>query len=171
MILQALLLFLIAGSAQAQVYRCGNTYQSAPCTGGKVVDASPAVADPAGAKTVLVYLCKDNAGGLWWIPNACSGRGWTTERFERVPAGIPWEHQLAIAKGQRDAAQRDTAPPVMYGNAPPSPYQQKKARCAALDEEVKRYDEMGRQGSQRWNLEWVREQRRKARDAQFNLRC
>lgn len=37
----AWLLCLVALGTQAQpVYRCGNTYSSIPCTGGKVVDAT-----------------------------------------------------------------------------------------------------------------------------------
>jgi hypothetical protein len=39
MLLTACFVLLLALNAQATVYRCGNTYQDAPCAGGRLVQA------------------------------------------------------------------------------------------------------------------------------------
>lgn len=41
----------------------------------------------------------------------------------------------------------------------------------ALDERVKDLDRMGRAGSLYYDLDWVRSERKKARDEQYRLRC
>lgn len=167
-----------AGDVSAQVYRCGNTYTHQPCEGGKKVDASPAVSDVGGANTVVLYLCnvpessrhQTDGYAYWWMPQPCSTRGWTIERTERVPAGLPFEKQAEIAKRQQAEAWRSTQPlPQVYSNAPQQP--SRKEQCAAYDAEVARLDAMGRAGSLHYSLEWVRERRREVRDAQFRLRC
>lgn len=45
--------------AWPQVYRCGTTYSSKPCVGGKEVDTSPAVidhADSGGRSSTTLYV-------------------------------------------------------------------------------------------------------------------
>ena len=163
-------LLSFAADADAQIYRCGNTYSHQPCQGGREIDASPAVSNLNGPSTTVIYLCRATQGALFWIPEPCAKRGWTIERTERVPANVPWEAQLAAARTQRDEAARTVAPPpVYYPTAPQAP--SRKEQCAAYDAEVARLDAMGRAGSLHYNLEWIRERRREVRDAQFRLRC
>jgi len=161
----------VAISAHADVYRCGNTYTQEPCAGGRTVDVSPALTDMTGPKTVVINLCRAPGGSLRWIPQQCSTYpGWTLQRTARVPANLPWQSQLEIARDQRAAAQALTAPrPVVRYSGPVQP--SRKEECARWDERVKELDQMGRAGSQYYDLEWVRRERQAARDKQFRLRC
>lgn len=165
-----LALLLLSSAVQAQVYRCGNTYTQTPCKGGRTVETSPILSDPRGPATKEIYLCSAPQGKQYWIAEHCAQRGWTIERIQRVPAHVPWADQVAAASEQMQAAQALTAAPaVRYSpqSAQPSPQQQ----CSLLDERVKQLDRMGRAGSLHYDLNWVRRERKDARDQQFRLRC
>ena len=162
-----------AADATGQVYRCGNTYTHDPCQGGKEIDASPAVSDPQGPTTKLVYFCSTPKGNRYWTVEPCHTRGWTLERTERVPNNMDWNDQVALANRQRREAEQTALPSV----APPQYAQQvpqqpvRKVQCDALDERVKQLDSMGRAGSLHYDLDWIRRERKSARDNQFRLRC
>jgi len=165
-----LLLATAASPADAQVYRCGNEYTHTPCSNGVQVDTSPAMADPAGPSTVVINLCRARGGQTYWIDGQCSARGWTLLRTARVPANASWEEQLEDARAQHRAARVATAPPpVVYNTGPAQP--SGKDECARLDARVAQLDSMGRAGSRHYDLEWVRRERKDARDQQFRLRC
>jgi len=162
----------LAGDAGAQVYRCGNTYSQEPCKGGREVDVSPAFSDRHGPKTKEIYLCRAPQGGLYWTVEHCGQRGWTIERTERVPANVSWEDQLAAARRNKADAEALAAPPApTYYTPPQTQAISRSAECEALDAEVKRLDSMGRAGSRYYDLDWIRAQRKEARDRQFRLRC
>jgi len=165
-------LFLcLAGAAQAQVYRCGNSYSHAPCKGGQVIDAAPVLSDPRGPVTKEIYLCSA-AGRHYWSSVHCAQRGWHIERIERVPAAMPWEEQVAAAtQAYRSSVQALAAPVPRITQAPLPAAQPAKEQCRALDERVKMLDSMGRAGSLYYDLDWVRRERKKARDQQYRLRC
>lgn len=80
---------------------------------------------------------------------------------------------MAHAEAQWRKAQRAAEPPAPSYNS--RPVQQaasgKEAICDALDERVKELDRMGRAGSLYYDLDWVRSERKKARDEQYRLRC
>lgn len=160
-----------AGDVGAQVYRCCNTYTHTSCDGGRTVNTAPAVSDPQGPKTVLVYLCKNKSGGEYWAADSCSLRGHYLERTERVSANAPWETQLAWAQHQKRQAEQITAPPPVQYRPPQSQGPSVKTQCAVLEERIKELDRMGRAGSQYYDLEWVRRERKNARDTQFRIRC
>ena len=169
--------FLCASGAQAQeVYRCGNTYTQEPCKGGRTVDVSPTLSDLSGPKTTVIYLCRAPGGSLYWIPEKCATRGWILERSATVSNGIGWDNQVAEARRQRTEAEelmRSAAP--VYSRTPQasqSPLSaDTKAQCSALNERVAMLDSMGRAGSRYYDLDWVRSERKKARDEQYRLRC
>lgn len=168
------MLLLLPFSAQAEVYRCGNTYSHEPCKGGRTVDVTPPLADPAGPSTQRIYLCRRSDNALFWAPDHCHNHGWRIERTETVPARVPWEQQIEIARSKRNAAaqlQQDSAVPRFPLPAPQQPADSRSARCGALDGWVKELDRMGRAGSLHYDLEWVRRERKAARDEQFRLRC
>lgn len=164
-----------AGTVSAQVYRCGNSYSHAPCKGGQVVDTSPVLSDPRGPVTREIYLCSATLGRNYWSGAHCSERGWRIERIERVPAGLPWEEQVAAAmQAQRSAAQALATPVPRLSQAHQAPQAAAapvKEQCRALDERVKMLDSMGRAGSRYYDLDWVRRERKQARDQQYRLRC
>ena len=169
--------FLCASGAQAQeVYRCGNTYTQEPCKGGRTVDVSPTLSDLSGPKTTVIYLCRAPGGSLYWIPEKCAARGRTLERSATVSSGIGWDNQVAEARKQRTAAEElMRSPSPVYSGAPQvsqSPSSaDAKAQCSALNERVAMLDSMGRAGSRYYDLDWVRSERKKARDEQYRLRC
>ncbi|WP_291518691.1 hypothetical protein [Acidovorax sp.] len=164
-------------AASAEVYRCGNSYSQEPCKGGRAVDTSPTVASHGGSGSPsmqTVYLCRSKAGsGMFWTTQHCHQTNAWVERTESVPKNMSWEGQLAMAKTQRDAAAAMFQPP-------PQSYAQQdtqqavlsnKQTCAALEQRVKDLDSMGRAGSRYYDLNWVRSERKIARDEQFRLRC
>lgn len=161
-----------AADASAQVYRCGNVYSDEPCKGGKEIDATPAVSDPQGPRTKLIYFCSTRQGQRYWTVEECRVRGWTLERTERVPINMNWDDQVTLADKQRRSAAQAAAPSAVVQVQPEQSQQRsRKAECEALDERVKYLDSMGRAGSRHYDLDWIRHQRKEARDAQFRLRC
>ncbi|MCD2514574.1 hypothetical protein [Comamonas endophytica] len=166
------LFFVLAGVAQAQVYRCGSSYSHAPCKGGQVIDTAPVMSDPRGPVTKEIYLCSAAAGSSYWSSAHCAERGWRIERIERVPANMSWEEQVAAARQARESASQALAAPVQRApqvSAPASP--PAKVQCRTLDERVEMLYSMGRAGSRYYDLNWVRHERKKARDQQYRLRC
>lgn len=161
--------------SQAQVYRCGNEYSSQPCKGGKEVDVSPQVSDPEGPRKVTLYLCSAGTR-YYWISERCATRGWTLERTELVSARASFDDQVAEAKSKQAAAVAAASARVVGSTNGANFYQQnnasnKRAQCDQLDQRINDLDSKGRMGSTHYNLEWIREERRKARDEQFRLRC
>ena len=170
-----LLIFLLCAgshSAQAQVYRCGNSYSNAACANGRAVDATPPVSDPAGPRTVLVYLCQHPSHRRSWHAEPCHHAGLSLERTERVPSDLDWPGQVALANrflAQAQASRAMAAAPPARPALPEASTRQRQ--CQTLEERVRALDSMGRAGSQHYDLDWVRSERKKARDAQFRLQC
>ncbi len=169
--------FLWSYEAPAEVYRCGNSYSHEPCKGGRTLDTSPPIASHGGngsPHTQTVYLCRSKAGsGLFWTTQHCHQVNAWVDRTESVPKNMSWEGQLAMARGQRDAAAAMSAPaPRSYvqQNVQPQVFNNKQT-CAALEQRVKDLDSMGRAGSRHYDLDWIRKERKTARDEQFRLRC
>lgn len=164
-------------AASAEVYRCGNSYSQEPCKGGRAVDTSPPVASHGGSgppSMQTVYLCRSKSGGgMFWTSEHCHQANAWVERTESVPKNMSWEGQLAMAKAQRDAAAAMFKPPQQtYAQQnTQQPVASNKQTCAALDQRVKDLDSMGRAGSRYYDLNWVRSERKIARDEQFRLRC
>lgn len=169
----AITLLALTSEASAQVYRCGNTYTQEPCKGGREIDASPPVSDPRGPTTRLIHLCNAQDGQRYWISEACHVRGWTTDRSERVPLHFSWEDQVALANRQRRQAQAETmnTPPSFAQRTTQPQVPNRKMQCDALDERIRELDSMGRAGSRYYDLDWIRRQRKDARDTQFRIRC
>ncbi|MNL66413.1 hypothetical protein D3C87_1908720 [compost metagenome] len=82
---------------------------------------------------------------------------------------MPWDEQVAAAtQAHRSASQALAAPVQRMPRASAAPA---KAQCVALDERVKMLDSMGRAGSRYYDLDWVRRERKQARDQQYRMRC
>lgn len=165
-----LLALSVSLSAAAQVYRCGSTYQQELCSGGRSVDTSPAISDPAGPSQKRIYLCSRSDGAYFWVHEHCSRRGWAVEDMQTVSARIDWDGQVEQAQRQREQAQSQYAP-ARHSAPQQIASGDVRNQCDYLDERVRRLDEMGRAGSRYYDLNWVRSERQKARDAQFRLRC
>lgn len=161
--------------AQEPVYRCGNSYSATPCKGGKVLEDKTSIAPSsnAGPGQRLVYLCKSHGGGLFWSSHACQQQQAFLERTEAVPAQMRWEQQVAQAQAQWENAQALTRPAPRSASpvAASAPHSASPPQCAQLEQRVKMLDSMGRAGSQYYDLDWVRRERKLARDQQARLKC
>ncbi|NMM82356.1 hypothetical protein B2J86_15700 [Acidovorax sp. SRB_14] len=82
-----------------------------------------------------------------------------------------WDDQVRHAQHQRDQAQALTAPAPRAAAPQRQPLPNRTAECSALDERVKMLDSMGRAESRHYDLDWVRRERKDARDQQFRWRC
>lgn len=160
--------------AQEPVYRCGNSYSATPCKGGKRVEDRTSVAPSSsvGAGHRLVYLCKSHGGGLFWSSHSCQQQNAFLERSETVPEQMEWQQQVAQAQAQWERAQALTrAPARAPATVTASRTEAGNPLCAQLEQRVKMLDSMGRAGSQYYDLDWVRRERKKARDQQARLKC
>ena len=160
--------------AQEPIYRCGNSYSSTPCKGAKVVEDRTSIAssDTAGPGHRLVYLCKSHGGGLFWSSHSCQQQNAFLERSETVPEQMEWKQQVAQAQAQWERAQALTRAPARAAAAvPASRAGAANVLCAQLEQRVKMLDSMGRAGSQYYDLDWVRRERKAARDQQARLKC
>ena len=169
--------FLLPATTMTQaiaqpIYRCGNSYSQEACKGSKVVEDKTTTLH-SGHSGGTVYLCKGHGGGLFWSSSQCGQHNAFLERTETVPSGLPWDQKVAQAEAQWRKTQRNTeAPAVVYQNRPTQPAEPgKKQACDALEERVKALDSMGRAGSQYYDLDWVRRERKVARDEQYRLKC
>ncbi|WP_159917319.1 hypothetical protein [Pantoea sp. 18069] len=160
--------------AQEPVYRCGNSYSATPCKGGRLVEDKTSIAPSsnAGPGQRLIYLCKSHGGGLFWSSHPCQQQQAFLERTEAVPAPMRWEQQVAQAQAQWDNARALTRPaPHRPGLAAAHAPNAKNPLCAQLEHRVQTLDSMGRAGSQYYDLDWVRRERKAARDQQARLKC
>jgi hypothetical protein len=152
--------------ATGQIYRCGNTYSNTPCEGGKQI------AQPSGGPSSReIYLCKDFQSNLTWESLPCSTNGRFMDRIARVPTNVSWEEQVAIARQQRDRAQAIASEQVVPVATRPTRVNTNTGECQALDERVNWLDSLGRIGGGGYTMDWIREERRKARDRQFRIGC
>lgn len=152
-----------------QIYRCGNTYSSAPCDGGQQI-AQQARRPVDMSETKEIYLCKDFQDRLTWESVPCSVNGRFMDRIARVPANVSWDEQVAIARQQRDKAHAIAAEQVVSVTS--RPVSSTPGECRMLDEQIRVLDAECRVnacGMRR--LDDIREQRKAARDRQFRIGC
>ena len=153
-----------------QIYRCGNTYSSTPCEGGRKLE--PQVSRPLDMSVMReIYLCKDIYDRLTWESVPCSANGRYMDRIARVPANVPWDEQVAIARQQRDKAHAIAAEQLVPVASRSAGVKANAGECQALDERVNWLDSLGRIGGGGYTMDWIREERRKARDRQFRIGC
>ncbi|WP_326538605.1 hypothetical protein [Pseudorhodoferax sp.] len=167
-------LLSLAGQADAQVYRCGNSYSNAPCAGGKAVDVSPPTSwGQASNGAQALYLCQAFGGGQFWTTEHCRQRNALVERIENVPRDMPFDQQVELARQRVAEARTHTMPPQQgpTGRQPPISGAGTADQCRALDERVKQLDAMARAGGYAQHMDWIAHERKIARDRQFRLRC
>ncbi|MBK6005591.1 hypothetical protein JJB11_05755 [Ramlibacter ginsenosidimutans] len=117
-----------------------------------------------------IYLCRGYSGGSFWASDHCNQHKPLIERIASVPAGLPFEQQVALAEQQHQAmAAPATGVTTTVVSAPaglPDP-----ALCTSLDARVNQLDAMARQPQSGSMQDWNRQERQKARDEQFRLHC
>ncbi len=128
----------------------------------------------APAQAASIYLCKTHGGATFWSAAHCGQHDALIDRIESVPDGLPFDQQVALAEQSRAAAARlyqapspsPRSSPVVQGNS-----QGRSDECKALDAHITRLDAMARQPQSGERQDWLRSQKQKARDRQFQLRC
>lgn len=128
-----------------------------------------ATTSPAWAQTTTLYLCKGYGGGQFWSQSHCRGHSAVIDRMVSVPSTLPFDQQVAMAQAQRQSAELLQAPPVSA--APAQPVVSNKSECQALENEIKRLDDMARRPQSGQTQDWISGERRAARDRQFRIRC
>ena len=114
-----------------------------------------------------IYLCKTYSGGMFWTNVHCNQRNALIERIAEVPSGMTWEQQVAMGEQQ----QRAVAPAPVTHIRQSDSNQSSQSECAALDKRVTDLDGMARQPQSAAGQDWIRSERKIARDRQFQLRC
>jgi hypothetical protein len=133
--------------------------------------AAPApVESPRPQTGGTIYLCRDYSGGSFWASDHCNQHNALIDRMVSVPAGMPFQQQVALAEQRRQAV---AAPATVYTAtaAPPASPAPEKALCGSLDARVNQLDAMARQPQSGSTQDWIRQERQKTRDEQFHLRC
>lgn len=123
----------LAFSAEAQVYRCGNTYSNVPCTGAKEVDTSPTLSwGQAKGGTETLYLCQAYGGGQFWTRQHCRQRDALVERMESVPSGMPFEQQVELGRQRLAQSRPETEAPSPTSRGQPTLAAARAGRCSYL---------------------------------------
>lgn len=119
-----------------------------------------------------VYLCQSYGGGKFWSSAHCQQSNALIDRMETVPSNLPFDQQVALASQQRDTALALSSPPPVRQTAPAwAPPSNPKATCDALEAEIQHLDSMARAPQSARTQDWITGERKRARDAQFRLRC
>lgn len=118
-----------------------------------------------------VYLCRNPDRSTFWAQAPCSSHGAVLERMTQVPEDLSFDAQVRIAEERRRAL---TPPSIQVSATPaamPLPASSHKAACEGLDHRVRELDAIARQPQTAGMQDWIRSERKSARDEQFRLRC
>lgn len=126
-----------------------------------------------------LYLCKTYGGAMFWSGAHCREHNALIDRIESVPDGLPFDQQVELAQQSRAAAAklyeatpRSRSTQSNAAGAAQVPNLQGKAEeCKALDAEITRLDAMARQPQSAQVQDWIRAEKKRARDRQFQVRC
>jgi hypothetical protein len=122
----------------------------------------------AAAHSGSIYLCKTYSGGTFWAQAHCNQHNALIERIVSVPDGLPWDQQVALAEQQRNGSrqpQHRVVPDEVNVHA------SRKSECRSLDARITQLDGMARQPQGAQTHDWIRSERKQARDRQFEIRC
>lgn len=123
---------------------------------------------PFGVHAGTIYLCKAYSGGTFWAQAHCGTHNALIESIVSVPDNMPFKQQVDLAEQQRRPA---PVPTTVDRVVETSPAQDRTAECRSLDARVNYLDSMARQPQSGAMQDWIRSERKIARDRQFSLRC
>lgn len=122
---------------------------------------------PLAGQAGTIYLCKAYSGGTFWAQAHCGTHNALIESIVSVPDNMPFKQQVALAEQQRRPA--PTPPPA--NSVVDTSASDRAAECRSLDARVNHLDSLARQPQSGAMQDWIRGERKKARDRQFGLRC
>lgn len=118
---------------------------------------------------ITLYHCKAYSGGTFWANAHCNQHKALVDRMVNVPGSLPFDQQVHLAESQRQSAMAQPTVHAVTNTVIKQPTHREE--CEALDAQVLHWDAMARQPQSGPTQDWIREQRKKARDRQFALRC
>lgn len=132
------------------------------------LERAPAVARPS---STTLYLCKTSSGDLFWTRQHCHQHGARVERTTTVPTDRSFDEQVALARERRAAlaVPKPVPPTVVTGRSDAA--QDRSMECKALNDRVAWLDAFARQPLSASQQDWVRSERKSARDRQFRQHC
>jgi hypothetical protein len=99
----------------------------------------------------------------------CSGGAVTTQVTTRANHNIMAPVRVAATVTIEPTF--SPAPAVIAQNSAPSDYTAKKLECQSLEARIQHLDSMSRQPQNGQMMDWIRDERKKARDQQFRIPC
>jgi hypothetical protein len=129
-------------------------------------EQKPQAARPSTGGTI--YLCKAYSGGTFWAQAHCNQHQALVDSIVAVPPGMPFEQQVQLAEQRRQAIAQA---PYVAPAANAVPVSSNKTACEELDRRVQQLDDMARQPQSAQMQDWIRGERKTARDRQFGLHC
>lgn len=130
-----------------------------------------ALAAAAPAQAVPLYLCRAYGGGEFWSSVLCSRQQAVIVRITEVPAALPFEQQVQLARQAKAEGERLAAPPLPAPVAAPRAARPAPDECAAIDAHIRHLDALARQPHSGPGQDAIAAQRRTLRDRQFALKC
>lgn len=126
----------------------------------------------AGNGNGTLYHCKAADGRTFWTQAACSQHHAVLDRMTTVPTNLSFDQQVEIAEQRRQALMVPSPPPAasIVAQTSPVPHAD-QAECKLLDARIQELDALARQPQSAATQDWIRSERKKARDRQFALRC
>lgn len=122
----------------------------------------------AAAHSGSIYLCKAYNGGTFWAQAHCNQHSALIESIVSVPDGISWDQQVALAEQQRNGNRQ---PQNRLVTNEINVHAARQSECKSLDARVTHLDAMARQPQGAQMHDWIRSERKQARDRQFEIRC
>ena len=117
-----------------------------------------------------IYLCKAYSGGVFWSQAHCRVHNALIESIVSVPESLPFDQQVNLAQQQRNPTPAGSTTTVNTV-AERSAAENRLSECKNLDARITQLDSMARQPQSGQTQDWIRGERKTARDRQFSLRC
>lgn len=118
----------------------------------------------------VVTKCLAN-GKTSYGDGPCVGGAVTTQVTTRADHNIMKPVPVPVPANTEPEAAFGPAPVVIAQNSAPSDRAVKKSECQWLDAQINNLDAMSRQPQGAQMMDWIRDERKKARDRQFRIPC
>ena len=172
------LLLLLPSLSHAQIYRCGNTYSDQPCAAdAQPIDAATSIKAESVAGFELLSLCQSHSGGRYWTRKTCSKNQATLVQTVQVPADLPWNEQLQLAKAARQQAEQKTKEETKTVKARPDSGKtaarpdKRRQRCQQLSQQIRNLDARARTGGTARFMRRLNTKRSELESERFKLQC
>lgn len=149
-------------------------------TNARVITRPEAIASRAepshrdSSSRTTIYFCKAYTGGTFWSDTTCSAQRATIDRMTTVSAALPFDRQVAIARGEAQEAALLYEPlqPVGAAATPfTAPARDRTAVCDVYDQHVRDLDAEARRPLPAFRQDQIRADRMNAMSARWRERC